>query len=260
MEKKVFPREKTCGDGLTPRAVRQIADMGLEGALAGAHRYNGLRAHAFGRVLDLPWPVHLELPRLRLRHHPPRPRRHRSTSGRPRPGATVWQGTEAVSPILDGGPGGGDRRPPAARLHRGGGEGEGHRHHPRGAGPLRGGGRRLQLPIRPGPGHQPRPLPADGDGPAGLLHLPGPRRPVHRVPSRHPGRRGQRGPRLRVDLPAGGRSGERGGRPALHRPTVEGHQHLHPDGLLRGLGAPASGSCPRRPAWARPPAASCRWA
>ena len=48
VEKKVFPREKTCGDGLTPRSVRQLADMGIEGSLAGAHRYSGLRAHAFG--------------------------------------------------------------------------------------------------------------------------------------------------------------------------------------------------------------------
>src|SRR5580704_7563773 len=39
VEKKHFPRNKTCGDGLTPRAVRQINDMGLSGALAGAHRY-----------------------------------------------------------------------------------------------------------------------------------------------------------------------------------------------------------------------------
>ena len=35
---------KTCGDGLTPRAVRQLADMGLEDAMTGAHRYEGLRA------------------------------------------------------------------------------------------------------------------------------------------------------------------------------------------------------------------------
>ena len=27
VEKKTFPRVKTCGDGLTPRSVRQIADM-----------------------------------------------------------------------------------------------------------------------------------------------------------------------------------------------------------------------------------------
>ena len=81
VEKKVFPREKTCGDGLTPRSVRQIADMGIEGALAGAHRYGGLRAHAFGRVLDLPWPEHPSLPLLRLRHHPPRPRRPGQRAG-----------------------------------------------------------------------------------------------------------------------------------------------------------------------------------
>ena len=31
VEKKHFPREKTCGDGLTPRSVRQLEDMGLAG-------------------------------------------------------------------------------------------------------------------------------------------------------------------------------------------------------------------------------------
>ena len=30
VEKKVFPRDKTCGDGLTPRAVHQLDDMGLD--------------------------------------------------------------------------------------------------------------------------------------------------------------------------------------------------------------------------------------
>ena len=54
VEKKQFPREKTCGDGLTPRAVRQLADMDLEGALAGSHRYSGLRAFGFGRSIDMP--------------------------------------------------------------------------------------------------------------------------------------------------------------------------------------------------------------
>jgi flavin-dependent dehydrogenase len=33
VEKKDFPRDKTCGDGLTPRAVHQLADMGLEDGL-----------------------------------------------------------------------------------------------------------------------------------------------------------------------------------------------------------------------------------
>ena len=30
VERKTFPREKTCGDGLTPRAVKQLDDMGLD--------------------------------------------------------------------------------------------------------------------------------------------------------------------------------------------------------------------------------------
>ena len=34
LERKTFPREKTCGDGLTPRSVRQLADMGLEEIVA----------------------------------------------------------------------------------------------------------------------------------------------------------------------------------------------------------------------------------
>jgi len=62
VEKKRFPREKTCGDGLTPRAVRQLADMGLEGDLAGAHRFVGLRSVGFGRTLDLRWPEHPVFP------------------------------------------------------------------------------------------------------------------------------------------------------------------------------------------------------
>ena len=58
VEKKVFPREKTCGDGLTPRAVKQLDDMGLSGELARYHRYNGLRATGMGRELELEWPEH----------------------------------------------------------------------------------------------------------------------------------------------------------------------------------------------------------
>ena len=30
LERKAFPRDKTCGDGLTPRAVHQLREMGLE--------------------------------------------------------------------------------------------------------------------------------------------------------------------------------------------------------------------------------------
>ena len=63
VEKKTFPREKTCGDGLTPRSVHQLAQMGLEPALAAhAHRYQGLRAFGFGASLELAWPEHPVFP------------------------------------------------------------------------------------------------------------------------------------------------------------------------------------------------------
>ena len=59
VEKKDFPREKTCGDGLTPRAVHQLAQMGLESTVAAhGHRYSGLRAFGFGTSLELNWPEH----------------------------------------------------------------------------------------------------------------------------------------------------------------------------------------------------------
>ena len=58
VDKQHFPRDKTCGDGLTPRAVKELADMGLEGAFAGWHRHEGLRVRAHGAVLELPWPSH----------------------------------------------------------------------------------------------------------------------------------------------------------------------------------------------------------
>lgn len=63
LEKKAFPRDKTCGDGLTPRAVHQLAEMGLEPAIAASHhRHNGLRAIAHGVTLEMPWPDHPVFP------------------------------------------------------------------------------------------------------------------------------------------------------------------------------------------------------
>ena len=51
-----FPRDKTCGDGLTPRAIEEMTRLGLEDWLR-AHPVNhGLRAHGFGQTLLLPWP------------------------------------------------------------------------------------------------------------------------------------------------------------------------------------------------------------
>ncbi len=63
VEKKTFPRVKTCGDGLTPRSVHQLRAMGLESAVAAVgHRYDGLRAHGFGASLEMTWPEHPVFP------------------------------------------------------------------------------------------------------------------------------------------------------------------------------------------------------
>jgi len=110
VEKKEFPREKTCGDGLTPRAVRQLADMGVEDSLAGAHRHRGLRSVAFGRSLELDWPAVPGFPRYGYtitRHDLDALVCERAAKA----GATVLQGTEALEPLEPNDPTGPDRLP-----------------------------------------------------------------------------------------------------------------------------------------------------
>jgi geranylgeranyl reductase family protein len=102
LEKKHFPREKTCGDGLTPRAVKQLEDMGLGERLSTFHRYDGLRATAHGKALELQWPTHPIYPRhgyvVRRRDLDEMVARNAQ-----RAGATLLEGHEANEPILDGG-------------------------------------------------------------------------------------------------------------------------------------------------------------
>ena len=51
-----FPRDKTCGDGLTPRAIAELERLDL-GDWVRSHGTNrGLRASGFGQELLLPWP------------------------------------------------------------------------------------------------------------------------------------------------------------------------------------------------------------
>ena len=63
LEKTHFPREKVCGDGLTPRAVREIQLLGLphEDA-AGWRRNKGLRLIAGKRTVEVPWPELSDFP------------------------------------------------------------------------------------------------------------------------------------------------------------------------------------------------------
>jgi geranylgeranyl reductase family protein len=120
VEKKAFPRDKTCGDGLTPRSVRQLEDMGLGGELSAHHRYFGLRSHGFGRALELAWPDTPGLPR----HGYVVTRRDLDAlvaARATKQGAVLWEHTEAVEPLLE------DGRVRGARLRatgEGGQEGE----------------------------------------------------------------------------------------------------------------------------------------
>lgn len=102
IERKSFPREKTCGDGLTPRAVHQLTEMGLADSLKQYHRYEGLRATAHGRTLELQWPSHPVYPShgyvVRRRDLDQMVADHAVKEG-----VTLLQGTEAVDPVLDRG-------------------------------------------------------------------------------------------------------------------------------------------------------------
>jgi geranylgeranyl reductase family protein len=103
VERKTFPRDKTCGDGLTPRAVKQLADMGLEGAIArDHHRFDGLRAVGHGITLELQWPEHPIYPShgyvVRRRDLDQLVAEHAVKAG-----ATLWQGAECVGPTMSRG-------------------------------------------------------------------------------------------------------------------------------------------------------------
>jgi geranylgeranyl reductase family protein len=52
----VFPRDKTCGDGLTPRAVAELDHLGLGEWVRSKGTNRGLRLSGFGQELELEWP------------------------------------------------------------------------------------------------------------------------------------------------------------------------------------------------------------
>ena len=55
IDKEKFPRDKPCGDGLTPRAVKELTSLGLADWLSTKPKNIGLRAAGFGQELLLPW-------------------------------------------------------------------------------------------------------------------------------------------------------------------------------------------------------------
>ena len=101
LEKAAFPREKVCGDGLTPRAVRELVAMGVPlREEDGWIRNKGLRVYGGGHRLELPWPQTSSYPDYGLC----RPRaefdqilaEHARTSG-----ARLQERTAVTGPVLD---------------------------------------------------------------------------------------------------------------------------------------------------------------
>jgi len=51
-----FPRDKACGDGLTPRAIAELRRLGLGNWLEGKVTHRGLRMSGFGADVEVAWP------------------------------------------------------------------------------------------------------------------------------------------------------------------------------------------------------------
>ena len=63
VEKKEYPRDKTCGDGLTPRAILQLQEMGFDFDVPEFHKITGLRSYAGDDLmLEMNWPDHSKFP------------------------------------------------------------------------------------------------------------------------------------------------------------------------------------------------------
>ena len=102
LEKAHFPREKVCGDGLTPRATRELVKLGIDTSTeAGWLRNKGLRIYG-GRVepFEMPWPELDDFPNYGL----VRPRADFDqilAEHARKAGATIVEGVTVTEPILD---------------------------------------------------------------------------------------------------------------------------------------------------------------
>jgi len=102
VEKQIYPRDKVCGDGLTPRAVRALDHMGLRDEYQGWSRSAGLKVHGGGHVIELPWPELEDFPSFGLA----RPRSDLDqllARTAAKAGADLWEATEVVEPLVERG-------------------------------------------------------------------------------------------------------------------------------------------------------------
>ena len=102
IDKATFPREKVCGDGLTPRSVGAVQRMGIDTSDPGFERVIGLRVHSKDVTMDLPWPelqtwpnYGLVMPRLGFDHL--------LLERAKKAGARVLEATDARAPLMKDG-------------------------------------------------------------------------------------------------------------------------------------------------------------
>lgn len=95
-----FPRDKTCGDGLTPRAIHSLARLGLADEVTRDYRNKGLKLRGFGGSVTAPWPeghygtVGSAMPRTEFDHLVVRAAVAR--------GATLWEDATATAVTREG--------------------------------------------------------------------------------------------------------------------------------------------------------------
>jgi geranylgeranyl reductase family protein len=126
LEKSRFPREKVCGDGLTPRAVKSLVAVGIKvGEQDGWVRNKGLRVIGAGMRLEMPWPELSSYPGyglVRTRHDMDEALARRAQQA----GARLHEGVTVTGPVrhertgritgVVARPEGGDERRYAARV------------------------------------------------------------------------------------------------------------------------------------------------
>ena len=92
-----FPRDKTCGDGLTPRAMHELAALGVAHDITSRYTSRGLKLHGFGGSVTAPWPTSpfgttgSAMPRTELDDLL---RRHADAQ----PAVTMWDNATALTP------------------------------------------------------------------------------------------------------------------------------------------------------------------
>lgn len=99
LEKAEFPRDKICGDGLTPAAVHELVLMGMD--ISGWTHNRGLRVLGGGHTMHMEWPDQKSLPgygltraRMHLDHELIR---HAVSAG-----ARLYEGYTVTGPLTDG--------------------------------------------------------------------------------------------------------------------------------------------------------------